>query len=79
MVPIRTTCHAKVILVDNSSIFIGSHNLAKSSFRNPMEVSIESHDPGACKKVEDWFIMLMKDPGFTYYPAGKYNIPDIYP
>lgn len=77
--PERTTCHAKVVLIDDSKVFIGSHNLAKSSFRNPLEMSLELEDPETCKKVKQWFMTLMQDPAFDYFPPGKYKISDIYP
>jgi len=39
------TLHAKMILVDNKFLFIGSHNLAMSSFFNPLELTVEIKDP----------------------------------
>lgn len=77
--PARNTCHAKVILIDDLKVFIGSHNLAKSSFHNPLEMSLELEDPETCKKVKDWFDGHFKDPGFDYYPPDNYKISDIYP
>lgn len=77
--PERNTCHAKVILIDQAKVFIGSHNLAKSSFRNPLEMSLEISDSLICLKVLKWFTELMQDPRFDYYPPDNYNISDIYP
>jgi len=77
--PVRNTCHAKVILIDKKTVFIGSHNLAKSSFRNPLEVSLEITNKEVCEEISTWFKKLMQDPAFEYYPAGDYDIPDIYP
>lgn len=77
--PQRNTCHAKVVLIDQGKVFVGSHNLAKSSFRNPLEMSIETDDPGICKSISKWFETLMHDPGFDYYPPDNYQISDIYP
>jgi len=39
------TLHAKMILVDSSFLFIGSHNMAMSSFFNPLELTVEINDP----------------------------------
>jgi len=77
--PVRNTCHAKVILIDKKTVFIGSHNLAKSSFRNPLEVSLEITNKEVCEDISKWFKKLMQDPEFEYYPPGHYDIPDIYP
>lgn len=79
MAPERTTCHAKVILIDTSRVFIGSHNLARSSFRNPLEMSIELSDKDACRYTAGWFVDLFKDPLFTHFPPGDYKISNIYP
>jgi len=79
MAPARNTCHAKVILIDQAKVFIGSHNLAKSSFRNPLEMSLEISDVQICFKILKWFTGLMQDPLFTYFPPGDYEISNIYP
>jgi len=39
--PPRVTSHAKAILIDSSVLFIGSHNLAKSSLLNPLDCTVE--------------------------------------
>lgn len=44
-VPASTgTLHAKLILVDSSHLFVGSHNLAMSSIFNPYELTVEFFD-----------------------------------
>lgn len=53
--PRRTTCHAKIILVDSTAAFIGSHNLAQSSLRNPLDCSAEIRDPAIIAGVAEFF------------------------
>jgi len=77
--PDETTCHGKVVLIDDNRCFIGSHNLAKSSFRNPLEVSVEIPSKKINAIVQDWFETGFKNPRFEYYPPGEYDISDIYP
>ena len=40
------TLHAKMALIDSSFLFIGSHNMAMSSFFNPLELTVEINNPG---------------------------------
>lgn len=77
--PGRNTCHAKVILIDQAKVFVGSHNLAKSSFRNPLEMSLEISDSCVCLEISKWFTGLMQDPTFDYFPPKHYDISDVYP
>ena len=77
--PKRNTCHAKVVLIDDKAVFIGSHNLAKSSFQNPLELSVEISDGSTCAGIDVWFNQMFSNPDFTYYPPGNYIISDIYP
>jgi phosphatidylserine/phosphatidylglycerophosphate/cardiolipin synthase-like enzyme len=41
----KESAHAKMIICDDTSLFIGSHNLAKSSLLNTMEITAEIRDP----------------------------------
>ena len=77
--PARNTCHAKVILIDRHRAFLGSHNLAKSSLQNPLELSIETSEAGTVDGVDRWFQEKFKDPGFEYFPPGDYQISQVYP
>lgn len=79
MAPERNTCHAKIILIDQAKVFVGSHNLAKSSFYNPLEMSLEISDQATCREIEEWFLSCMQDPIFDYFPPKHYDISDIYP
>ena len=77
--PSRTTCHAKVILIDDS-VLLGSHNLAKSSLCNPLEISILVDDsPAITASVDRWFEECFESPDWEYYPPGLYRIRDVYP
>ena len=77
--PARTTCHAKVVLIDDNTAFLGSHNLARSSFKNPLELSIETNQADVISGVTRWFEGKFQDPAFEYFPPGDYVISDIYP
>ncbi len=79
MAPLNTTCHAKIVLIDDQLVFVGSHNLAKSSFQNPLELSLSLSDSPTCRSVKNWFEEKFQSPGFRYFPPDHYNIPDIYP
>ena len=77
--PLNTTCHAKIVLIDDRLVFTGSHNLAKSSFQNPLELSMAIDDLATCSVIKTWFEEKFRDPNFRHYPPGEYSIPDIYP
>lgn len=40
----RGSLHAKMILIDDTHLFIGSHNLVRSSLENPLELSVCIYD-----------------------------------
>jgi len=77
--PSRDTCHAKAILIDDRRAFFGSHNLARSSFQNPLELSMETSEPVTIEALNEWFEEKFKDPGFEYFPPGNYQISQVYP
>jgi len=77
--PLETTCHGKVILIDDKRAFVGSHNLAKSSFNNPLELSLEISSKKTIREISEWFTNSFDNPRFEYYPPGEYEISDIYP
>jgi len=37
----KPTLHMKMVLIDESIVFIGSHNLTRASIRNPLDCSVE--------------------------------------
>jgi phosphatidylserine/phosphatidylglycerophosphate/cardiolipin synthase-like enzyme len=47
--------HAKMVLVDNKEVYIGSANLVKKSIEQNLEVGICTCDPGAVAKALDYF------------------------
>lgn len=77
--PPRNTLHSKVVIVDDYKVFLGSHNLTRSSYNNPLEISVEIDSVKVCSSLKDWFLGLCDDPGFNSYPPGIYEIPDVYP
>lgn len=77
--PPRNTLHSKVILIDDATVFLGSHNLTRSSFENPLEVTVQIDSIKVCKNLTAWFEGLCNNPLFVSFPAGDYPISDIYP
>lgn len=77
--PKRTTCHAKIILIDSKTAFVGSHNLTKASLRSPLEMSVEISSSLYCKSICRWFSSKFQNPCFVFYPPGYYEISDVYP
>ncbi len=77
--PRRITNHAKLILIDQNLLFVGSHNLTKVSVQSPLEVSIETRDKGLCLAADAWFKKSFQDPEWVFYPPGEYKISDVYP
>jgi len=79
LAPERTTQHAKVILIDDRQAFVGSHNLAKSSLINPLEMTVELTDPDPIATITEWFEACFNNPRFEYFPADDYKIGGMYP
>lgn len=77
--PVRTTCHAKIILIDQVRFFVGSHNLTKASLRSPLEMSLEVSDDIICQDILRWFTSKFNSPEFMYFPPGNYDASNIYP
>jgi phosphatidylserine/phosphatidylglycerophosphate/cardiolipin synthase-like enzyme len=53
--PSARILHAKVIIVDDSVAFVGSHNLTKSAFALNHEVSVVFDDPLAVARLISYF------------------------
>jgi len=47
--------HAKMVLVDNKEVYIGSANLVKKSIEQNLEVGILTSDTGAVSKALEYF------------------------
>ena len=58
----NSSLHAKTILIDNTHLFVGSHNMVKSSIFNPLEVTAYISDPTIISVFADdytkWFETL---------------------
>lgn len=75
--PPRVTSHAKAILIDSSVLFIGSHNLAKSSLINPLDCTVELHNEFLIQSFAETYDMLWQDSFMVSYkpedmPEAKY-------
>lgn len=77
--PPRNTLHSKIVIIDDTKVFLGSHNLTKSSYTNPLEVSVEIDSIKVCSSLRTWFLGLCGDPSFLSFPPGDYKVSDIYP
>jgi phosphatidylserine/phosphatidylglycerophosphate/cardiolipin synthase-like enzyme len=49
--PIRKTSHAKIVVIDNRYVYIGSHNLTQSSLIRNNELSVLFDSPEQARKV----------------------------
>lgn len=74
--PPRFTSHCKAIIIDDSVLFLGSHNLAKSSFTNPLDCTVEFRSPALVAEFAAaydiiWYDVAMKshNPPFVRAPG----------
>lgn len=58
VLPNSRICHAKIIIVDNATAVIGSHNLSVKSCRNNFEMSYCMTDYFALVHLSCWYIEL---------------------
>lgn len=65
--PPRVTSHAKAVLVDNSVLFIGSHNLAKSSLMNPLDCTVELRNEFLIRSFAETYQALWQDSTMVSY------------
>jgi len=73
--PQNITSHAKCILIDDKVLFIGSHNLAKSSLLNPLDCTVEIHNDFLIKSFAETYQELWQYGGMiTYLPE---DLPQI--
>lgn len=56
--PGNESMHAKVILIDDDTIFIGSHNLTYNSLFNNYEISLKIRNRELNKKLSEEFLQL---------------------
>lgn len=59
----KITAHAKTVLIDTSHLFIGSHNLAKSSLNNPIECTVEIKAPSIIAEYATAYETIWNDVG----------------
>jgi len=75
--PPRVTSHAKAVLIDDKVLFIGSHNLAKSSLLNPLDCTVELRNDFLIQSFAETYMMLWKNSSMVSYspadmPPAKY-------
>lgn len=72
--PPHVTSHAKAVLIDDKVLFIGSHNLAKSSLLNPLDCTVELRNEFLIQSFAETYQMLWKNSAMvTYAPS---DLPD---
>jgi phosphatidylserine/phosphatidylglycerophosphate/cardiolipin synthase-like enzyme len=74
--PPRITSHAKAVLVDDSVLFIGSHNLAQSSLMNPLDCSVELRNEFLIQSFAETFLMIWRDSRMITYKPEDINDSD---
>ena len=69
--PDKITSHAKAVLIDDRILFIGSHNLAKSSLENPLDCTVELRNKILIDSFADAYLSLWSDQTMKSYPQGS--------
>lgn len=73
--PTQFTAHAKCVLIDSTHLFIGSHNLVKSSLDNPIDCTIELQSPGIITEYAAAYELIWHDTGMTQHmPPFQHNL-----
>jgi phosphatidylserine/phosphatidylglycerophosphate/cardiolipin synthase-like enzyme len=66
-----TSVHGKVISIDQKMIYIGSHNLTRTSLSNPFEYSIRTDDPEIVSSFDKDFLTYWNAPAYKKYPPNR--------
>lgn len=65
--PPKVTSHAKAVLIDEKVLFIGSHNLAKSSLENPLDCTVELRNEFLIRSFAETYGMLWQNSAMVSY------------
>jgi phosphatidylserine/phosphatidylglycerophosphate/cardiolipin synthase-like enzyme len=65
--PKNVTSHAKAVLIDNQVLFIGSHNLAKSSLMNPLDCTVELRNAFLIRSFAETYMMVWNNSTMVSY------------
>lgn len=76
--PPRITSHAKAVLIDDRVLFIGSHNLAKSSLTNPLDCTVELRNAFLIQSFAETYAMLWKHTAMVSYTPEQLPSPQFY-
>ena len=74
----KTTSHAKCILIDDKVLFIGSHNLAKSSLENRLDCTVELHDKDLISGFAANYLDLWQDQSMESFTPGDLPVATYY-
>ena len=59
--PTDRSLHAKAILIDESMLIIGSHNLTERGTAENYEISVAMNDPTSCLLFNDYFTKMWEN------------------
>jgi phosphatidylserine/phosphatidylglycerophosphate/cardiolipin synthase-like enzyme len=68
-----TPVHGKVFSIDKNKIFIGSHNLTRTSLFNPHEYSVYTDDEEIIKWFDEDFLLKWTSPEYKTYPPNEWS------
>jgi phosphatidylserine/phosphatidylglycerophosphate/cardiolipin synthase-like enzyme len=57
----RTTTHTKLIVIDESVVILGSHNLTQSALKYNNEISILLSSPDLAKRTRNYMLTIIKE------------------
>lgn len=57
----KKTTHTKLVLVDEHSVFMGSHNFTSSALKHNNEISVLIEQPQLARKVRNYMLKIMKE------------------
>ena len=57
----RTTTHAKLIVIDERLVILGSHNLTQSALKHNNEISIMLSRPDLAKRARNYMLTIIRE------------------
>ena len=69
--PKKITSHAKAILIDDKILFIGSHNLTRSSLNNPLDCTVELRSEFLIQSFAETYAMIWDNSDMIQYTPDQ--------
>lgn len=76
--PPKVTSHAKAVLIDDAVLFIGSHNLSKSSLINPLDCTVELRNDFLIRSFSETYSALWQDASMISYKPDDVPMAEYY-